>query len=795
MDTKVDEEWPVTSDPDALRQENEALKERISRMSGALLRISSSLDLDTLLRELVDSARALTGARHGAITIGDGRGRPQRFVSSGLTPDEHQRLAEWGDGPRLLEHLGELPRPLRVADLPGYVRSLGLRAPLLPCRTLQGTPIRHRGVHVGSLFLTEKEGGQEFTSGDEEVLALFASRAAEAITNACAYRDGRRARANLEALVETAPVGVVVFDARTGDPVSLNPEAKRIVDGLRTRNGSVERLLEVMTVRRADGREVALKDFPLAQQLSSAETLRTEEIVLSVPDGRSVRTLVSATPIDAPEGGVESLVVTMQDLAPFKELERMQAEFLAIVSHELRAPLISIKGSTATVLAGAPGFAPAEMLQFFRIIDEHADQMSRLIADLLDAGRIGTGTLSVSPEVSEVGALVDRARSTFLSGGGRHAILVDLPPELPRVLADRQRIVQVLNNLLSNAARHAPETLPIEVAARADGAHVAVSVSDRGRGIPADRLPRLFRKHTGTGDAERGLGSGLGLAICRGLVEAHGGRIRAASGGEGKGARFTFTVPVAEEAGGPVAARSTRGPAGRHRRQRAAERILVVDDDPQTLLHARDALSVAGYHVLTVGDPRELARVIRNENPDLVVLDLMLPGTDGIQLMEDVPQLTDLPVIFISAYGRDETIARALGAGGADYIVKPFSPTELTARVRAALRMHAEPASFVLGELAIDYGRRQVTLAGRAVELTATEYGVLRVLSTNAGRVMTYRSLLRQAWKRYDGSVKPKLVHALVKRLRGKLGEDAAGAAYILNERGLGYRMPAPGEK
>ena len=107
----------MTMDPDALRQENEALKERLSRMSGALLRISAGLDLDTLLRELVD------GARHGAITIGDERGRPQRFVSSGVTPNEPRQLREWGDGPRLLKHLGELPRPLRVAGLPGPERA------------------------------------------------------------------------------------------------------------------------------------------------------------------------------------------------------------------------------------------------------------------------------------------------------------------------------------------------------------------------------------------------------------------------------------------------------------------------------------------------------------------------------------------------------------------------------------------------------------------------------------------------------------------------------------------------
>ena len=675
----------MTKDPDALRRQIEALQDRVSRLGGALLRISASLDFDTVLREIVDSARALTGARCGVITTVDERGRPQQFLSSGITPDEHRQLADWGDGLRLFEHLRDLPRPLRVRDLAGYVRSLGFSAPVLPCKTLQGTPIRHRGVDVGSLFLTEKEGGREFTSEDEEVLLLFASLAAAAIANARAYRDEQRARANLEALVDTSPVGVVVFDARTGDAVSLNREAKRIVGGLMMPDRSVEQLPEVLTCRRADGREVAFTDFPLAQQLSSAETVRNEEIVLSVPDGRSVRTLLNATPIHAPEGGVESVVVTMQDLAPFEELERMRTELLAIVSHELRTPLTSIKGSTATVLAASPGFAPAEMQQFFRIIDAQADHMSGLIGDLLDTGRIATGTLSVSPEPSEAGVLMDRARNTFLSGGGR-----------------------------------------------------------------------------------------------------------ATSGGEGQGARFTFTVPVAEEAGGdPAAADSDQGPAGAHRQGREPARILVVDDDPQALLYVRDALTAAGYAALVTAGHRELSRVIQDEKPHLVLLDLMLPGTDGIKLMEDVAELADLPVIFISAYGRDETIARALGAGAVDYIVKPFSQTELTARIRAALRRHAGPEPFVLGELAIDYDRRHVTLAGRPVELTSTEYEVLRVLSATAGRVSTYRSLLRQAWGRYPGYVAPKRVHAVVKRLRGKLGEDAARAAYILNVRGVGYRMPA----
>ena len=116
-----------------------------------------------------------------------------------------------------------------------------------------------------------------------------------------------------------------------------------------------------------------------------------------------------------------------------------------------------------------------------------------------------------------------------------------------------------------------------------------------------------------------------------------------------------------------------------------------------------------------------------------MLLDLILPGGDGIELMRQVPELSDLPVIFISGYGRDEALARALEAGAADYIVKPFSPTELVARVRAALRRHEEPEPFVLGGLAIDYDRRRVNVGGVAVALTATEYELLRVLIAQRG--------------------------------------------------------------
>ena len=770
-----------------------ALRERISRLIAASLRISASLDLDTVLHEVVDNARELTGARYGAIATIDENGEPRDFVTSGFTEEAHRRLAEWPDGPRLFEHFRDLPGPVRLADAPTFVRSLGFSSERLPSKSFQGTPMRHRGLHVGNFYLVEKTGGDEFTSEDEELLVLFASQAATAIANARTHRDERRARADLEALVETSPVGVAVFDAKTGGVVSLNREAKRIVEGLRMPGRPLEELLTVLTCRFADGREVALDELPLAGELTRARTVRAEEIVLSTPDGRSVTTLMNATPIRAEDGTITSVVTTLQDLAPLQELERMRAEFLGMVSHELRTPLTSITGVAATVLGAAPTFSSEEMLQFFRIVDQQAKHMTGLVSDLLDAGRIDAGVLSVSPEPSELRAVLDRARSTFVSGGGRQSVLIDLPEDLPPVMIDRARIAQVLNNLFANAARHSSDSSSIRVGAEHNGVYVAVSVSDEGRGISTDELPHLFHKSVRSGVGESGIRRGLGLAICKGLVEAHGGRIWATNNGPTEGARFTFTVPIAEGMDAEHAADpSRRRPRGRQEGQSPAK-ILAVDDDPQTLRLVRDTLSTAGYTTLATGDVEELTRIIRAERPDLVMLDLMLPGTDGIKLMAAIPELVDVPVIFVSAYGRDETIARALEAGAVDYIVKPFSPMELTARVRAALRRHVDREPFVLHDLAIDYDRRRVTVAGHPVHLTATEYELLRTLSVNAGRVSSYDALVRRVWggRRFGN---PKLVRTFVGRLRKKIRDHSPSPTYILTERGVGYRMPSPGD-
>ena len=772
------------------------LRDRLSRLSQASLRINETIDFDTVLQGVLDSACSLTGARYGVITLLDEPGQVQDFVTSGLTQEEHRRFTDLPEGMMFFQYLSNIQEPLRLRDFHSHVQSLGLpefQPPMAVSSPLPflAAPVRHRGEGVGAIYVGEKE--REFTPEDEETLVMFASQAALVIANARRHRDEQRARADLETLVNTAPVGVLVFDAKTGGVTSVNREARRIVSGLHMPGGSAEQLLDMLTFRRADGREISLEEFPLAQALSTGETVRAEEIVLQAPGGGSVTTLVNATPIRSEQGEVVSVVVTLQDMTPLEELERLRAEFLGMVSHELRTPLAAIKGSAATLTEAASDLDPAEMLQFFRIIGEQADHMQGLIGDLLDVARIETGGLSVAPAPADLATLVDEARSRFQSGGGRSNLRIDLSPRLPLVMADRRRIVQVLNNLLSNAAWNSNEASAIGVSAVREGYHVAVSVADEGRGIAAERLPHLFRKFSRLegGDRRRETGgSGLGLAICRGIVEAHGGRIRAESDGLGLGSRFTFTVPVAQDAGIGAA-----NPAVRSRRpERERERVLCVDDDPQTLRYVRDALTNAGYAPTVTGDPEEALSLVKANDPYLVLLDLMLPGTDGIELMQQIRETADVPVIFLSAYGQEETIARAFENGADDYVVKPFSPMELVARIRAALRKReapewAEPSEpFVLGELTIDYAGRRVSVAGRPAALTAIEYGLLFELSVNAGRVMTYDRLLQRVWGlRRSGD--SRRVRTAAKQLRRKLGDDANNPTYILNEPSVGYRM------
>ena len=781
------------TEADDLLRENESLRTRLSKLSEASRRVSESLDVNVVLQEVIDSARSLTGARYGALLTYDQSGAIQDLMTSGLSPQEIELLNTAPQGLGLLGYMNEIREPLRLADIASHPSSVGFPENHPPMKTFLGMPVRHHGEHVGNIYLTEKDGGLEFTSEDQDVLIMFATQAGTAIVNARRHRQEQQVRADLEALLNISPVGVLVFDGKTGDLLSANDETRRLVGKLHAPGRSLGQLLEAMPVRKADGSDIPMEELPIVKALRGGETVLADEVVMHPPDGRAAITaLVNARPIRSDGGDVVSIVATIQDITPLEEMKRQRVEFLNDVSHELRTPLTAIKGSASTLLSSTYPLDPAETRQFLRVIDEQSDHMRHLINDLVDMTQLEAGTLPVSPEATDVADLLDEAREAHIQAGtANRDIELDLPPDLPRVMADRRRILQVLGTLLISVSGYSSKSSTVRITALPTGAYVTVTVDTDGDGAATPRPPRQLGRLS-RADDEVGGGrtkeTTLSVAIAVGVVEAHGGRLSVDEGEEGRGSGFTFTIPVADEAElraeeGPARSPSARDYHGER------PRILMVGDNPETGRYVRNILSQAGFVVEVTGDPDKAERLIEALDPQVVLLEPTLPLADGFEMLVRVGRISDAPVIFVAGHGWDQQISRAFEHGAFDYIAKPFTSTELLARINVALRGRSvagwiEPSGrYLHGDLAIEYARREVSVAGRPVHLTATEYKLLTELSMSAGRVVTHEQLLRRVWGPLHSS-DSRIVRTYVKALRHKLGDDAGRPTYIFTELG-----------
>lgn len=232
------------------------------------------------------------------------------------------------------------------------------------------------------------------------------------------------------------------------------------------------------------------------------------------------------------------------------------------------------------------------------------------------------------------------------------------------------------------------------------------------------------------------------------------------------------------------------------------DQVLVVDDDPKILMFVSANFKARGYRVLTAKDGAEALEQAALEQPQVILLDLALPQIDGFEVLRRLREWSDSQIIVLSAHGGDQDKVRALDLGADDYITKPFSMEELLARVRLAFRrlqrfQTAYAASAPAGEsnplvcvddLQIDFAARQVKRAGEPVNLTKTEYELLRLLVTNRGRVLTHRDLLQQVWGPEYGE-ETEYLRTFIRNLRRKLENDPGRPAYLLTEAGVGYRF------
>ena len=225
--------------------------------------------------------------------------------------------------------------------------------------------------------------------------------------------------------------------------------------------------------------------------------------------------------------------------------------------------------------------------------------------------------------------------------------------------------------------------------------------------------------------------------------------------------------------------------------------ILIVDDDERTSRLERFVLEEEGFTVACVGSGEEALETLPTTVPSLILLDIGLPQMDGFTTCQKIRETSQVPIIMVTGVGHDEDKIRGLEMGADDYITKPFSPSELLARIEVAIRRKLLPdqvevkPDFVIGDLRIDFAQRGVTLDGKTVSLTATEYKLLYELANHAGMVLTHNQILQRVWgPEYGGETE--LVRSFIRNLRRKLGDDARNPRYIFTEPQVGYRIPRP---
>ncbi len=783
-----------------LRMDLAAMRDRFTKLSEATLRINAGLDLDGVLQEVIDSARALTGAKYGILVTYDGSGNVTNVASSGFTQFEAQQVREQPSFLGLPGYMNEVLEPLRTSDISSHPEFVGFPEYHPPMKTFLGMQIRNHGEHLGNIFLTGKLDEQEFTPEDEETLVMFASQATHAISSARRYHEVNLAKADMEALIDISPIGVGVYNAKSSAMVSYNLEMRRIVGNFDLTIEDAEPEMGMLTYRRADGRVIPLQDTPVARVMLTGETVRADDITLEFPDGRSVSTLFNAAPIFADSGEIATVVVAVQDMARLEDAEKVRAEFLGMVSQELRAPLATIKGSAAALGEILRALNPTESLQLLRIIDQQADLMRAQINSLIELTQIQAGAMSIAPEVADVSDLVEMASLEFQRSHSGSSVDARIPSGLPPVTADRDRISQVMKNLFSEIVKFSATTHVVQVSASLLDIYVAISVSFDSKAAPGDAFVgrSIFPAESGERDLNQyNSEKDLTLAFCRGIVEAHGGRIRAQCGERGFGTVYTFTLPIADEAAMPTTESSSETPSlgiqpGTDPRDRA--KVLVAIPDARTMGTVRRILLDADFSTVATTNLDEMERLVTEQRPNIVVLDLSDSEQTGFELTHHLSNELGISVIVLSEKGDDQNVAQAFEMGADDYLAKPFSATELVVRMRSSLkkkasqRGNASVSGYAYGDVAINYGARTLTVSEATVPLTATEYKLLYELSKNAGRILTQDELLHRVWgPEYTGE--PQLLRSYVKSLRHKLADNARSPSYIFTEHGIGYRM------
>ena len=486
-----------------------------------------------------------------------------------------------------------------------------------------------------------------------------------------------------------------------------------------------------------------------------------------------------------------------------------QGETLARAAHELKTPLAVIKGCATTLLGSSARWDPAMQREMLQMIDTQSDRLYDVLNTLLDVWRLDAGMQPLRLTQVQMPELLSQLVTRWQKQAPYHRFVLSLPPDLPPVMCDVLRIEQTLNHLLDNALNYSAPNSVVSLRLETNEVEMRVGVIDEGMGIAPENLERIFDRFYRVPQAdEQAGGSGLGLAAARSAVEAHGGHIWAESMGEGQGASFYFTLPLLpriETTAVPQLTRITEvaepvtGPLGAVRpallRQDRRVSVLLAEGDARMARYLRANLEEQQYRVHTVNHGVQFLRQIDLEEPDMVLLATRLADMSGIELLQRLREFSQVPVIMLSDECDEDERVQLLDLGGDDLVLKPFGMKELMARVRAVLRRRSavreEPAPqavFRTGELVIDHAQHLVTVDGKVIQLSRTEYKLLSVLAQNAGMVVTHELLLEKVWgPEYNRDID--FIWVYISRLRRKVESDSRRPKYIVTVPDVGYKL------
>lgn len=483
-------------------------------------------------------------------------------------------------------------------------------------------------------------------------------------------------------LFDLSPVAVYSIDSS-----GVIKEFNRVAAELWGREPAIgdtdERLCGSFKLFRPDGSYMPHEQCPMAQVVSGEiQEARDGEVIIERPDGSRVTVIVNIRPLKGPDGSITGAINCFYDITErhrqererqqqteaLADLNRRKDEFLAMLSHELRNPLAPIVNAVHLLRSESSNVVLQQRAR--TIIERQLTQMTRLVDDLMDVSRVSTGRIHLHLDDISVSAVVQRAVDAVrhLIDQRGHQLTVSWPPQPIWLHADSDRLEQVIVNLLTNAAKYTEPGGKIWLSVAQEGRDCVVRVRDTGLGIAPDFLPHVLDLFT---QGERSLarsqgGLGIGLALVKRLVEMHSGRVEAHSP-LGQGSEFIVTLPV-------VAAPAPLGRADTITSNPPSLRVLIVDDNVDTVDSLEMLLKAAGHDVRKAYDGSALLEAALDYRPQVMLLDIGLPGLDGYQLatrLREQSTLQGVVLVALTGYGDESARQRSAGAGCDHHLTKP----------------------------------------------------------------------------------------------------------------------------